>query len=254
MQDEVLINYLPSQGEKKIAYKYNKGVGPTVLWCGGLKSSMDGGKATYLHNWAIKKNYNFIRFDYFGHGASDGNFRDGTITIWTDNIITVIDKLIDKDVILAGSSMGGWTSILAAIARRNKVKGLFLIAPAPDFTQRLVWDQWTDEQKQESLAGKSIFVPSGYDEDYEYSSRLISDGKDNMILDNKIDLEIPIRILQGMKDEVVPWEYSYKILEAVKSKKVSYTLIKNGDHSLSTPADLSRLSSELQSLLKNIDA
>ncbi len=87
MQDRALINYLPLQGEEKIAYKFNKGRGPTILWCGGLKSTMDGSKATYLHNWAASKNYNFIRFDYFGHGESDGEFRDGTITKWAENII-----------------------------------------------------------------------------------------------------------------------------------------------------------------------
>ena len=252
MQDRALINYLPLQGDEKIAYKFNKGRGPTILWCGGLKSTMDGSKATYLHNWAASKNYNFIRFDYFGHGESDGEFRDGTITKWAENIIMVIDELINNDVVLVGSSMGGWTSILAAISRADKVKGLFLIAPAPDFTHKLVWDQWTDKQKKDSLAGKSIFVSSEYGEDYEYSSRLISDGKDNMVLDSKINIEVPIRILQGMKDEVVPWHYSYKIIENVKSRNVSYTLIKNGDHSLSTPTDLERLSCELQSLIQNI--
>ncbi len=90
-----------------------------------------------------------------------------------------------------GSSMGGWTSILAAISRADKVKGLFLIAPAPDFTHKLVWDQWTEKQKKDSLAGKSIFVPSEYGEDYEYSSRLISDGKDNMVLDIKLISKCP---------------------------------------------------------------
>lgn len=245
MHSDVALNHLSAPNGEKIAYKMSAGAktytGPTLIWCGGLKSDMEGGKATHLHDWAIKEGRAYIRFDYFGHGVSSGTFRGGTISRWSADVMQVIDELAKGDVILIGSSMGGWTSLLAALKRPDRVKGLLLIAPAPDFTQKLTWAEWSEEQRETLKRDGIVYVPSDYDEPYEYSQALMEDGKRNQILDAAITFEGPVRILQGAADPVVPWEYSRQILDVITSDDVDYTLVKNGDHSLSSPRDLARL-------------
>lgn len=241
MHSDVTLNYLSTPDGEKIAYKKTDGAGPVFIWCGGLKSDMEGGKAIHLHDWAIKQGQSYIRFDYFGHGVSSGEFRDGTVSRWSSDVVQVIDELAEGNVILVGSSMGGWASLLAALKRPDRVMGLLLIAPAPDFTQKLTWEDWTDEQRETLRRDGIVFVPSDYDEPYEYSRILMEDGKANQILDAPINFEGPVRILQGAADSVVPWEYSRRILDVITSEDVEYTLVKNGDHSLSSPTDLERL-------------
>ena len=202
---------------------------------------MEGGKATHLHDWAIEEGRSYIRFDYYGHGVSSGEFRNGTISRWAADALQVIDERTKGDVILVGSSMGGWASLLAAIKRPERVKALLLIAPAPDFTQKLTWAEWSEEQRETLERDGILYVPSDYDEPYEYSRALMEDGKANQILDVPIKFDGPVRILQGAADPVVPWEYSRQILDVITSKDVDYTLVKNGDHSLSSPHDLDRL-------------
>ena len=241
MHSDVTLNYLSAPKGEKIAYKKSDGKGPTLVWCGGLKSDMEGGKATNLHDWAIEEERSYIRFDYFGHGESSGAFREGTISRWASDVVQVIDELTKGDVILVGSSMGGWASLLATLQRPSRVRGLLLIAPAPDFTQKLTWVDWTDEQRETLERDGIVYVPSDYDEPYEYSRVLMKDGKANQILDAPINFDGPVRILQGAVDPVVPWEYSRQILDVITSEDVDYTLVKNGDHSLSAPEDLDRL-------------
>ena len=245
MHSAVTLNHLSAEGGEKIAYKMSGGAegysGPTLIWCGGLKSDMEGGKATHLHDWAIEEGRSYIRFDYFGHGVSSGEFRDGTISRWAADVVRVIDELAKGDVILIGSSMGGWASLLAALKRPDRVKGLLLIAPAPDFTEKLTYVDWTQEQRETLERDGIVYVPSDYDEPYEYSRALMDDGKQNQILDAPIKFDGPVRILQGAADPVVPWEYSRRILDVITSADVDYTLVKNGDHSLSAPSDLDRL-------------
>jgi len=241
-----------STDEELIAYKQNKGQGPTIIWCGGLKSDMEGSKATYLHDWAIAKNANFIRFDYYGHGQSSGRFRDGTISRWGADIVAVIDNLAESDVLLIGSSMGGWSSLLATIARPERVKGLVLIAPAPDFTEKLMWKNWSEEARQAVITDGIYYEPSEYDEPYEYSRELIEDGRANQLLDGPIPFVGPVRILQGVVDPVVPWDYAFQVVGALTTRNVTMTLIKDGDHSLSRPQDLKRLEASLSEVLNSI--
>ena len=245
MHSAVTLNHLSTSDGEKIAYKMSEGAkgysGPTLIWCGGLKSDMEGGKATHLHDWAIEEGRSYIRFDYYGHGVSSGQFWDGTISRWAADVVQVIDELAKGDVILVGSSMGGWASLLAALQRPERVKALLLIAPAPDFTQKLTWAEWSEEQRETLQRDGIVYVPSDYDEPYEYSRALMEDGKANQILDAPINFDGPVRILQGAADLVVPWEYSRQILDVITSEDVDYTLVKNGDHSLSSPRDLDRL-------------
>jgi len=216
MHSDVKLNYLSAPpinnpNDEKIAYKMSGGKGPTLIWCGGLKSDMEGGKATHLHDWAIEEGRSYIRFDYYGHGVSSGEFRNGTISRWVADVIQIMDELTKGDVILIGSSMGGWASLLAALQRPDRVKGLILIAPAPDFTEKLTRLEWTEEQRAASQRGESVLMPSDYGEPYEYSAALMADGQNNQILDRPIKFEGPVRILQGAADSVVPWEYSKQI-------------------------------------------
>ncbi len=241
--------HLTEHGEK-IAYKMSQGTGPTMIWCGGLNSDLDGSKATFLHDWAAREARAFIRFDYYGHGASSGLFRDGTISRWGKDVVTVIDELSENEVILIGSSMGGWSAMLAARARPARVKALLLINPAPDFTEKLMWANWSDEIKTRIINDGVYYEPSGYDEPYEYTKELIEDGRAHQLLDEPFVFDGPVRVFQGGADEVVPPDYSKKIVDVITGDNITYTLIKTGDHSLSRPQDLEMLQNALRALCK----
>ena len=225
----------------QIAYKHCAGSGLGLIWCGGLKSDMDGTKAEALHHWARERGRAFVRFDYFGHGRSSGRFRDGTVSRWTEDTLQVIDDLTQGPQIIVGSSMGGWTSLLAATARPERVKALILIAPAPDFTEKLMWARFNREIRNTIMEDGIYYEPSDYDEPYEISRDMILDGRERQILDALIPFKGPVRILQGMKDTSVPWDYAHKVAAAIDSLDVEVTFVKNGDHSLSSPPDVERL-------------
>lgn len=237
-----MTDFIETEDGERIAYKQfiGRANAPTFIWCGGLKSDMEGGKAVHLHGWAQARDVNYIRFDYFGHGVSSGEFTDGTISRWANDVARVIDALTHNDVILFGSSMGGWASLLTAVAR-PEVKALILINPAPDFTQKMVWAGWDEARRNMLITDGLVYEPSDYGEPYAYSRALIDDGRAQQILDAPINFDGPVRILQGEQDSVVPWEYSHKIINAVSSEDVRYCLVKGGDHSLSRPRDLELL-------------
>jgi len=255
------VNYLPSPAygdpktkmdTNKIAYKQSKGAQPGIIWCGGLKSDMDGSKASALHAWADEQGRAFTRFDYFGHGVSSGEFRRGTITRWAADTVQVIDELTPSQKhgpqILIGSSMGGWTALLAALARPDRIKALVLLAPAPDFTEKLMWANFSDDIRKTIMEDGIYYEPSDYDEPVEISRELILDGRKNLLLDAPINITCPVRIIQGMKDTSVPWQHAQKIADALVSEDVKLTLVKNGDHSLSGKADIARMIKTILSL------
>ncbi len=224
-----------------IGYKQSGGNGPGLIWCGGLKSDMDGSKAPALHAWADKQGRAFTRFDYFGHGVSSGDFARGTISRWVQDTVQIIDEITAGPQILLGSSMGGWTALLAALARPQRIKALVLLAPAPDFTEKLMWAGFSSAIRKTIMEDGIYYEPSDYDEPYEISRALILDGRDNQILDAPINIKIPVRIIHGMKDTSVPWQHALKLVEALTSPDVELSLIKNADHSLSSPADIARM-------------
>lgn len=231
-------NFLHTADGEKIAYEMAAGTGPTLVWCGGLKSDMEGSKATHLHRWAETRGQGFIRFDYFGHGLSSGDFIDGTMSRWASDIEVVMNELSQDPIILIGSSMGGWAALLAAIENKSRIAGLVLINPAPDFTEKLTVAGWSEEQIRALENDGVVYEPSGYEEPYAYSKVLIEDGRSRQILDAPIELTCPIRILQGYEDTVVPWEHSKRLLDVFSSTEVTYTLVAGGDHSLSRESDL----------------
>ena len=242
---------LEHQGAK-LAYHRVDGHGPMVIWCGGLKSDMEGSKAVYLSQRCEVVGQAYLRFDYFGHGLSDGKFTDGTISRWASDVEAMIDRFGRNGTVLIGSSMGGWASLLAAIERPDAVKALVLINPAPDFTEKMVWAGW-DEHKRSMLEEDGIvYEPSDYEEPYAYSRVLIEDGRKRQILDNPIPFSGPVEILQGLEDAVVPPAHSRLIVDVIESEHVGYTLVKGGDHSLSRDQDLQRLWDTLQSVIARL--
>lgn len=225
-----------------------------LTWLGGFKSDMTGTKASALGDWARGANRHLLRFDYYAHGASTGDFRKATVGRWLDDALAAIDQLAQGPQVLIGSSMGGWVALLAALARPERVKGLVLIAPAPDFTQELMWKGFSDEVK-ETLARDGLYrEPSDCDDEpYEITMKLIEEGRNHLILGKPIPLTSPVRILQGMKDTDVPWQHAMRLVETLESGDVTINLSKSGDHRLSTPEDIARLTQTIETLLEEIE-
>jgi pimeloyl-ACP methyl ester carboxylesterase len=244
-----VVEQLARYDGETIAYLKQDGEAPGVVWLGGLKSDMLGTKAEALATWASAVGRAFMRFDYFGHGQSSGDFRDGTISRWREDSLEVLDGLCPGPQILVGSSMGGWIALLAALARPEKVKGLLLLAPAPDFTEALMWAEMEDSIRREIMETGEWLRPSEYDEEpYPITRNLIEDGRRNLLLDGPIKLSCPVRIIQGMNDPDVPWSHAMKLMDCIEGNP-TITLVKEGDHRLSTEEDLVRMRNVLEALL-----
>lgn len=235
--------YFTSPTGRRLAYRRHDAESAkfTFVWLSGFKSDMTGSKVTELEAWAKSVGQSFLAFDYSGHGESDGNFDDGTISAWHQDALSVIDAQSSGPIILVGSSMGGWMALLAAVARAGRMAGLVLIAPAPDFTEKLMWQGFTPEQQDEINTNGFLMRPSDYDAPYKITRALIEDGRNWQILDKPIKVTCPVRILQGMLDADVPWKHAERLVETITSTNLTFTLIKDGDHRLSTPADITRL-------------
>ena len=244
-------NFTREDGET-IAYLKRGGKRPGVVWLGGFHADMMGTKAEVLDAWAEARGQAFLRFDYYGHGASSGTFAKGTISRWRDDAAAVLERLCDGPQILVGSSMGGWIALLLALAKPEKVAGLLLIAPAPDFTEKLMWAEMSEDIRRTILEEGAWRRPSAYGDDpYPITRALIEDGRRNCILDAPIAIDRPVHILQGMKDPDVPWRHALALMERL-SGNPTLTLVKEGDHRLSTPADLARIAVALDALVAEI--
>ncbi|MEO1642270.1 MAG: alpha/beta hydrolase [Pseudomonadota bacterium] len=239
-----MTQYLTTPQNRRLAYRYTAPIsGPTYVWLSGFKSDMSGSKVTRLEAWAIGAGHGFLAFDYSGHGLSDGAFEDGTISAWREDALAAIEALTEGSLVLVGSSMGGWMALLAALALGDRVKAMTLIAPAPDFTQKLMWPEFSEAQQAEIMEKGQTLRPSDYGEPYVITRDLIEDGKQWSLLDAPIEFDMPIRILQGMEDPDVPWEHALKLVEALQGGDVLLHLVKDGDHRLSREQDIQRLSS-----------
>jgi pimeloyl-ACP methyl ester carboxylesterase len=231
----------------RLAYRRVEGQGPTVVWLGGFNSDMTGTKAQALADWAAAAGRAYLRFDYFGHGVSSGDFAAGTITRWREDALAVIDRLTEGPLVLVGSSMGGWIACLAALARADRVAGMVLIAPAPDFTERLMRPSLPPEALRDLDTHGVWLRPSEYGL-YPISRTLMEDGARWSILGQPIGIHVPVRILQGGADPDVPWRHALELAEAIEGDDVVFSLIKDGDHRLSRPQDLQRLLAAVEEL------
>ena len=225
----------------ELAWARQEGRGPTVVFLPGFRSDMTGDKATALAAFCAERGQAMLRFDYSGHGASGGRFEDGTIGRWTDDALAVIDRLTEGPLVLVGSSMGGWIALLAALARPDRVAALIGIAAAPDFTEALMWQAMTVEQRATLMRDGVLHRPSQYGEPYPITRALIEDGRTRLLLNAPIALDCPVRLLHGQDDPDVPWELALRIAERVTGRDVQVILVKDGDHRLSRPQDLALL-------------
>ena len=241
------LNVATGQAARRIAVRVRPGRGPAVLWLGGFRSDMRAIKAEALDGWAERSGRAFLRFDYSGHGESGGLFEEGTLSRWLDDTLAVIDGFAAGPLVLVGSSMGGWLALLATrelLKRKAPARsaGLVLIAPAVDFTERLMWDSFAPTIRQTILRDGVYFRASAYSPDpYPITRALIEDGRRHLLFGGTIATGCPVHILQGMQDPDVPWSHAMELVEHLPGDSVSMTLIKDGDHRLSRDEDLQRL-------------
>jgi pimeloyl-ACP methyl ester carboxylesterase len=227
---------------------YGSDQGPGLVWLGGFKSDMQGGKAVALDGWAGERGRAAVRFDYSGHGESRGDFADGTIGSWLEDSVAVFERFCAGPQILIGSSMGGWMALLLAREIRKRagkasLAGLVLIAPAPDFTEELMWKNFSPEVKTEIETKGFWLRPSEYGDGtpYPITRKLIEEGRNHLVLGSAIDLGCPVRILQGAQDPDVPWQHAFALTHRLPADDVVLTLIQDGDHRLSRPQDITRI-------------
>ena len=232
-----------------LAWVRTPGRGPWTVFLPGYMSDMDGAKALETEAFCTARGLACLRLDYSGHGASGGAFTDGTIGCWTDDALLLIDALTDGPLVLVGSSMGGWIALLAALARPERIAALVGIAAAPDFTEDLMWAAMMPAERAQLACDGVLPVPSEYGDPYPVTLALIEDGRRHRLLDSPIPLRCPVRLLQGMRDADVPWETAMRLSGQLESDDVQVTLVKDGDHRLSRPADLALLRRTLAGLL-----
>lgn len=203
---------------------------------------MGGTKATALAEHCRARGHSFLRFDYFGHGASSGDFRAGSIGRWAEDSLAVIDELTEGPQILVGSSMGGWIALLAALARPDRIRGLIGIASAPDFTEDLIWNRLSEEQGRRFRTSGELSAPSAYESELiPITYKLVEEGRRHLLLRRPITLSCPVRLLHGMQDPDVPYQTSLRLAENLPGTEAVVELIEDGDHRLSRPQDLARL-------------
>ena len=234
--------FLPRPDGHRLAFRRIEGAGPWVIWFGGFASDLTGTKAQALADWAARTGRGFVRFDYFGHGESSGAFEDGTITRWRQDALAALDELTAGKAVIVGSSMGGWIACLAALARPERIKALVLIAPAADFTEKLIRPALSAAARRAIETAGVWRLPSSYEaQGLSISRALLDDGARWSILRGPVGIAAPVQVLQGGRDEDVPWRHALELFNALESQEAVFTLIKDGDHRLSRPQDLARI-------------
>ena len=232
---------------RRIAVRARAGETPGLFWLGGFNSDMRGTKALALDQWAAGQMRACVRFDYSGHGESGGAFADGTIGRWLEESVAAFEQFCSGPQVVIGSSMGGWMALLLAreLGRRPagpaSLAGLVLIAPAPDFTEALMWDRFSPDVKKQIETEGVWLRPSQYGEPYPITRALIEEGRNHLLLGSAIDVGCPVRILQGAQDPDVPWQHAFALAHRLPADDVVLTVIQDGDHRLSRPQDIARI-------------
>lgn len=233
----------------RLAYARQEGRGPTVIFLSGYMSDMTGSKALALDAWAAREGRSFLRFDYAGCGQSEGDFESQTLDSWLADTLLAIDTLAPGPVVLAGSSMGGWLMLLAALARPERIAGLVGIAAAPDFTD---WG-YSQEQKLEILSKGRLEEASPYGSEPTVITRgFWQSGERHRLLQGPMAIDCPVRLLHGQRDPDVPWHHSTHLASLLRSDDVQVTLVKDGDHRLSREQDIALLLRTVESLLERL--
>jgi len=233
--------------EVELAARFSPGRGPTIVFLPGLRSDMAGDKASRLAATAEARGQAVLRLDYSGHGSSGGRFVDGSVAVWRDDALLVMERLIPEGpVLLVGSSMGGWIGLMAALALGPRCCGFVGIAAAPDFTRQMR-AALTPEQTA-SLDRDGLIMLPALPDPLPLTQRALADGDRCCLLDGPIPLRCPVRLLHGQADDVVPWQVSVSVAEKVETPDCRILLVKDGDHRLSRPQDLLLLQSVVDEL------
>jgi pimeloyl-ACP methyl ester carboxylesterase len=244
---EVLFHTMPDG--HRIAYRFTPGHGPALVFLPGYMSDMAGGKACAVFATAQQRGQACLLLDYSGCGESDGDFAEGTLSRWSDEVIALIDALIDVPVIVIGSSMGGWLMLLVGKALCGRLAGLVGIAAAPDFTD---WGRSASD-KARLTAGETVFDENPYGpEPTPMHPGFFTDGQALLQLGATIPLDVPVRLIHGQCDADVPWEISMRLSQALRSDAVQVTLVKDGDHRLSRDQDIALLLRTVADLSENL--
>jgi len=244
---EMTQTFVTPQG-RRIAYHLTDGEGPAVVFLGGFKSDMGGTKAVHLEAWARTEGRAFLRFDYSGHGESEGAFADGAIGDWFEDAVAALGLIAGK-LILVGSSMGGWISLLVAREMPKRIAGLVTIAAAPDFTEDSMWAGFSDAQKAELAAGQ-VALPSDYGEPYIITKRLIEEGRGRLVLRAPLNLPFPVRFLQGTADADVSMDVALRLLAHTTGDDMRLTLVDGADHRFSDETCLDLISTTVADVIK----
>ncbi len=240
---------------QRLAYHRVAGRNPGIVFLCGHGSDMDGSKALFLEDWAKRHGHAFLRFDYTGHGQSDGDFLKTNISDWTRDTVAAIDALTEGTQILIGSSLGGWLMLNAALMRHDRVAGLIGIAAAPDFTEDLIWQPLEPAARAAFVEHGQIAQDNPYsDEPVIYPYHLIEDGRQHLRLRHPIDLTQPVRLLHGMKDAEVPWHTAVRLAETLQSDDVKLHIDKTATHRFSEPNQLALLATVLADLISQLEA
>ena len=245
--------YFTTSKKRKIKYFFlNNESQISVVFFHGFMSDMMGAKPKAIQKFCKSHRINFLKFEYSGHGKSKGKFIDGNIAKWTEEAKELIKFKINskKKIIFLGSSMGSWIALNLFKTFKKQIKGFIGIASAPEFLENLMWKNFSKKVKQIIMNQKVYYLKN---EDYEYplTKQLIFDGRKNKVLNNKINLKIPLILFHGLKDDVVPLGISKKIYKICINSKRKLIKIKNGDHSLSRKSDLKKITKELSHLIYN---
>jgi pimeloyl-ACP methyl ester carboxylesterase len=244
-----VVHYLDRGDGTQLAYRRRRGRGPTLIFLPGYMSDMAGAKAVTLDSWAAAEGRAMLRFDYAGCGLSGGTFEEQTLHGWRDDVLAMIDRVAEGAVVLAGSSMGGWLMLLAALARPQRVAALVGIAAAPDFTS---WG-FSEEQKLAILRDGRLVEDSPYGEAPYVTTRAFwESGEALRLLHGPIDVDCPVRLIHGRADADVPWTWSLEMMERLRSADVQLALVKDGDHRLSREPDLALLTATVKRLMERL--
>lgn len=242
------VQFLERADRPRLAYRHRAGSGPTIVFLPGYASDMDGTKALALDEWAAARGQAMLRLDYSGCGQSEGAFEDGTLALWRDDALAVIDGVTDGALLIVGSSMGGWIGLLVALARAERVAGFVGIAAAPDFTD---WG-FTQDEKMQILRDGRIERPSDYGAPMVTTRGFWQSGEANRLLQGPIAVDAAVRLLHGQRDPDVPWHHSPHLAQLVRSADVRTILVKDGDHRLSRPQDLTLLTATVADLIEQV--
>jgi pimeloyl-ACP methyl ester carboxylesterase len=231
-----------------IAYRQSAGKNPGVLFVHGLRSDMNGSKALALEAHCRAGGRAFLRFDLSGHGASSGDFADGTIGAWTADLLEVLDLLTLGPQILVGSSLGGWLMLRAALARPGRIAALLGLAAAPDFTENLLWPGLSPDQRRTLEETGQVLIDDCYGAaPYPITRRLIEEGRQHLVLTGPIEIDCRVTLIQGQADPDVPWQTALRLAERLQSNQVQIHLLKSAGHRLNEP-------DSLRSILGSLDA